>query len=1367
MRMRIARYLAAASSGVALALIGGGDAHAQQQFDVNPPLPDVLLLVDNSGSMERMVDGTLPEASTQNACDVSNCVVANGTPPVTTCTLATRISPLSQFPTPNRWNTVLQALTGSPVNGFHCIAMPRTTGSTFATEYQIDNAAPYDTGYYLPYHRAVAMDGATAIGASTTTGSKPCVFAPGSLPGQLSGTGGVGQSPEYASGGLASAFPSSALINRPYGQLNVTNTPSPGITSTCNFSQNPDGLLDTYQDLIRFSFMTFDQDPSSGTGVTTTGTTPPQVLTSPAGAAFTGMWSYFPGWDGSSAANPATGAPIGCLTGPSIFEVGARNPAAPPWEGRMVYFPTDETTTTRDSQNAQIQAVLNATRPYGGTPMAGLFADAQYYFTNDPNSPNNPTSGLGDPLTKGGCRKQFIILLTDGAPNEDMRPACGANNNNPSAPCPYNQPDWTAGALANPTGGQNPIYTYVIGFAVSSATNDSGTLVNCELLNPATDCASIATTDALFPCCELQKIAVAGAPPNTQPSPHAYFANNPGDLQAALGAIFAQIAKTATTRTVPAYSAAVTNVTYNPSASSNTPNQEIFHGYFNPAPSTPPPSNGNLALVGEPWSGDITRVRYNCGGTPPTQTFSTSLGDDFAANLNTNSPSRYFIAVEATTTGGSPANSSATLRPYYALATGGDGLGNASVTSYPGSATTVVGDISPVALNLPAGTSSCPYTSNQGLGQKWLTDAQCAGMLMDFTFGQSFAGPSDFTFVSRAGNAFGGVYHATPAVVGPPASLLHDDSYDQFSTTTGVAACSASTVAAGTACRQQLVYAATTDGLLHAFWSDILTNNNNEQWAMVPPAVLPNLLSSYPASDKFLLDGSPVVKDVVWDRPQGSTTGTGPLGTNPWSTMLVAGFGPQQVGYYAIDITKPTASSVSPVNATTPGPVFRWQMTTMPTTNQPLFGQYGATPAITTVFVGSPPHEVGVAILPGGRNSSPTTPATPTPGGCKRATVLGGDVSQVGAYAYRTNVQCWGANGLAADPVVGRSVTVVRLDTGAVLATFMRAADAPANDTLFKAGLIVNTPLDSPMTGTPAVYPQDVGADGTQVFIGDYDGTLWKFDLSNTDPTQWTGKLFFDLYNGTVETASTAWSDGQPIALPLVTSLSPTGQLVVNVASGSQDQFTRTGLYLVYSLEETVQTSSGTSALRSLVNWYLSSSNDTSLTPPAPQLTAQPGVMGPGERVSGPMVVFDGTLYFATYQAPAAAALSCTAGDGHLWGRNYITPYDPSNVYEGGAFVQPATGPTPAYVDLATNGAVVPGVSVQATTACVGLGTAGLDQYVPGGSHTTPSAFTAGSFQLVGQVGATGGTSGAATTLLQLPTPREPTMISSWAAVTE
>ena len=59
-------------------------------------------------------------------------------------------------------------------------------------------------------------------------------------------------------------------------------------------------------------------------------------------------------------------------------------------------------------------------------------------------------------------------------------------------------------------------------------------------------------------CCVLQCIARNGG------TNAAYFADNQGDLQNALGAILADIAKNTTTRTTPAYSPVITNVAGEP-----------------------------------------------------------------------------------------------------------------------------------------------------------------------------------------------------------------------------------------------------------------------------------------------------------------------------------------------------------------------------------------------------------------------------------------------------------------------------------------------------------------------------------------------------------------------------------------------------------------------------------------------------------------------------------------------------------------------------------------------------------------------------------------------------------------------------------
>lgn len=1290
-----------------------------QQTDTNPPLPNVLLLLDNSGSMERMIDGTLPEDTPANTCD---CNATTGA-----CTWSSTISP-------NRWGMVTQAMTGNFLNGYHCAAMPRTPGSIFAQQYEIGGVAPYDLNYYLKFHVPIAKD------TTNSSNPVPCVNAPGSLPGGASGLG-VGPTNAYTSGS-ASAFPSGSIVQHTYGIAG---------TSSCTAAQDLSGAIDSSIDLMRFGLMTFDQDPSSAIGVSTA--TTPQVL----GAPFTGMWSYFPGWNHGTACT-YLGNPANCIT-QELLAVGARNPAAPPWEGRMMMFPSTNDITTQEQNNNNVQQVILATRPYGATPLAGMLTGAQYYFQTDPLGPQQ-----SDGYVQGKCRNEFIIILTDGSPNLDLRPGC-TSAGSPSGVCPFQLPETIAGALYQPSSSSNQLVTtYALGFAVSSV-NDDGTLVNCSSLVSNGQLAAICsdttnpTRDALYaPCCELQRIALAGG------SGHAYFADTAGDLNAALGSILAQIARNATTRTTPAYSPVITNVIANP----NTPatNESIFLASFAPA-------------VGSPWSGDVQRQRFQCtyvttgssdggtdaggksGYTVPSASINVAQGDDFAANLNSaaNNTRTFFTFMPNNSTG--PANAAGTIRPYVAT-TVGDGIGQYQATTFAGSASTVIPNIGTDALNVSGSTPTCAYTPTGGGALQHLSASDCRTMLLDYTLGvNTFSGTANnFPFVSRYGNALGDVYHAVPVAVAAPGSLLGDDSYVAF--------------AAANQSREQDLYVATNDGLLHAFWADVSTLTNNERWALMPPAVMPNLSSSYPSSHQFLLDGSPVVKDVVWSRTQSTSSGTTTITSN-WHTTLVASFGSYAPGYYAVDVTNPypgssvplpTSNSIPSYASGQPAwPVFLWQLTTMPSTNAPLFGSQSATPAITTVNLldsNGALEEVGVAILPGGQNSPPTSGGS----GCTRAVNITGttypasDATPIGSFAARTSVRQWGTT--CTSSVIGRSVAVVRLDTGEILAVFMRKSDVSTNypnDTLLKANptRIIDTPLDSPMTGTPIVYPNDVGADATKVFIGDADGSIWRFNLSSTSPSQWSGEIFLDLYNQTGDTSSTSWSDGQPIQVTPVLSVDTSANVVLNIASGAQETFDNTGTDYLYSVTEKVQTdpNSGNATLRAAVNWYWASSTS-------------------GERVSGPMTVFNGVLYFATFAAPAAGSAVCSGGTAKLWGLDYVTPENPSNLSLGGLYSLMPPLPQaqtltsyiiPANTDSTLAGKVIPGVSINATPACGNFGSTG-----DGGVNTqgAPQNFTPGSYSIFSQIGAQG-SSGSSTRQISLPvpTPASPTLVDSWAAVTE
>jgi type IV pilus assembly protein PilY1 len=1361
MRIRTAHTLAIASAFAAVLALGSGVASAQQ-LDTNPPLPNVLLLLDNSGSMERMINGNTPETdpnpATPTGTNACNCTDSG---PGTAATCNWTVAP----PTPNRWTTVQQALTGSLQSSYGCVAMPRGTGATntFGSEYQINGAAPYDANYYLPFHRMVAQD-PTATGA-TTLQPGACVYAPGGLngaqPGQgvgPLGTAITGNATDF-SGSCSSGSCTGSIVTREYGLLTQP--------VSCTFAQNNDGALVQMKDLMRFGLMTFDEDPDPGVGVTLAN----QINTTP----FQGMWSYFPGWNTGATCN-YLGNPVAC-TSQTLLAVGARNPAAPAWEGRMVGFPKTNDITTQENNNAAISEVILSTRPYGATPMAGMFVGAQNYFLTDPNGPNSSTAGVGDPYAQGGCRPEFIILLTDGAPNLDLQPACSAASAagdagaSPAGKCPFPLPQTTAATLYNngtSSSGKPSIKTFVIGFAVSTITDGSasancsqfasgGTLSGlCNCNDPNLPALTNATYGNIGPCCELQCIAQAGG------STQAYFADTQGDLNNALGAILGSIAANATTRTTPSYSPVISSAVANPN--SPTTVSSVYLASLTPS-------------LAQPWSGDIQREEQQCSFSGSAYSVASSItpanGDDFAQNVNSHTgPPRNFFAFQPALVGGtSTVDASATIRPYVANNVGDD-LGQYSATTFAGTAASVAANITSAALNIPS--QGCAYISNVfGNGQKYLTPSQCTTMLLDYVFGQSSfsGGPSDFTFVSRYNNAFGDIFHANPVVVGPPGALLQDSLYVGFqqawSTTSTTESSPWSVSSKG---RKTVVYAATNDGLLHAFWADETKLENNEMWAMMPPAVMPHLLSTYPSSHEFLLDGSPIVKDIVWDRNSATVDPT------VWHTTLVASYGPYQQGYYSVDVTNPDPTGATnggvPADPPQTGPVFRWQLTKMPATNFQLFGSQSATPAITTLFMdpgdGLGAREIGVAILPGGQNGGPTSSAG-NGTSCARASKSTDSAPSVG-YTSRTAVRCWGtahSPPLATDPVIGRSVTIVRADTGEIIRTFERLADAQtaSNDTLVATHRVIDTPLDSPMSGTPLVYPTDVGTDTTKFFIGDADGTMWKFDVSDSNPSNWTGQLYLDLYNTQVDpNTTTSWSDGQPFQVTPILSLDSNGELVINAATGSIQTFDTTGIEMVYSITEKVQGSPA--KLRANVNWWLG---------PVGLNGATIGFQ-PGERVSGPMTVFNGTLYFSTYAAASSASASCTSGVASLWGRDYVRPDNATDLSQGGLRIlqppPPASPTTPPPVSVqppVTPGAVIPGVSIMATPACAGLGTGSSDQYVAGASHQMPQNFAAGGFSLFTQVGAKGTSGLGATQQFQtsVATPTSPTAIDSWAAVLE
>jgi type IV pilus assembly protein PilY1 len=1235
-RRHLHRLLAGAAGAAAFAV----SPAARAQADLSPPLPDVLLLVDTSGSMEFKTDGSAP------TCNAGQPNLLNER---------------------SRWIDLVEVMTGT-IQNYSCEKLDRSTAA-FVNEYKFGTYDPYDFQYSIPYTRPLSNGCGPGAGAKFTGATNPLIW------------------------------PSSNAIG--FHNYNWGTTCS-------NFSQIAnDGILDSYKTLIRFALMTFDSSVSEKTGFTSSPT--PDFL-----GGRDGQWSYVVG-------TAAAGKPYGCEGTPPPQEVGARNNAAPPWEGRLVNFGhPDDGKRAYETKNAQIQQVLLATRPFGATPIAGMLRDAYDFFINDKTKDKDLLAGVDSTSKEAdfgpwqdpylSCyRERAVLLLTDGLPNLDLRPSCVAPNGNDDL-CPFDLPEESAAALK-----AKGIPTYVVGFALDQATQNSQTKTCSQV-----DCTSVNIDSAapLQACCTLRKIAVAGGGT-------ASFASNKAGLRSQIQKILSRRVNT-TSRTQPA----VGN-----SGAAGGGSVRFFSGFI-------PGLGGDDTTAGRPWSGVLDRQRWTCAPdplqgnilVPKPQTVEEEAGDKFISNVANAGPDNRVIY---TYIGGSGAVndifSRRTMRPLLKGVNPNDGAGAYSAQVFGRLSQSFPTAIEPKALDIP--TSDCV------VGTTTLDANACRNLYMKWLLG--YNNGSEYHRCPSTGKEcelIGDIFHSTPQIIGPPSALTRDESYARFAFENGD--------------RQTVLYTSSNDGFLHAFAVDTEGGENNELWAFIPPATLPNLHTQYPYSHQFLLDGVPVVTDVVaaddpnqalpivLERTEAAAAGN----SNAWRTVLVQSFGGEHTGYFALDVTDPVPTTNSLQDPTKGGPRMLWQLTDS-SDSVNLFGRGGATPAITTLFFdpqdgGNNPREIPVAVLPGGPGGSVVTGESP------ERTFPTGSIDA--NYVPRKRVRKYD---FPASELGARSLTIVRLDTGEIIRTF-RQDDAEIANTDLKKRVIEVPQLDSPVTGQPVAFPGIVGAVADRIYVGDNDGRLWKLDVSSRDPDDWKMKLFFDTYpstlNGTASGLTSA--DSQPIMTVPVLSVDDLGNVTVNIATGDQDRLGSDADQRNFVWSLTDKLNPADLSTKTVVNWYKE--------------------LEDGDRAVGPLALFNGNLYFASFRPAVAGEKACRSGRSAVWGMHYLNRKTSNLPGDGGA---PAPNFPNQFIEQSTE-AVVFGVSVVQQPSCYAVNdeTAG-DQFLGFGSQRRFTNVQPGQFQLVMHMGhtaqGTGNTnvtnSSVSSSTINLAQPSSVSQVTGWASVLE
>ena len=250
---------------------------------------------------------------------------------------------------------------------------------------------------------------------------------------------------------------------------------------------------------------------------------------------------------------------------------------------------------------------------------------------------------------------------------------------------------------------------------------------------------------------------------------------------------------------------------------------------------------------------------------------------------------------------------------------------------------------------------------------------------------------------------------------------------------------------------QSVLFVGSNDGMLHAF-DDA---DGTELWAFIPPDLLPNLQYLHSDYNMAYVDSSPKAY-VTYD-------------SNNNVTKAILIFGERRGGnrYYALDVTTPSQPKllwyISPTERV-------YQTTTYTTTDYDELGQSWSAPII------------GKIACSGGSNCVD---------GKRVVAFIGG--------GYDAANQDKGM-GTVEDPYTtvpdseGRAIYVVDILDGSLVKRFSNAENA---------NMTYSIPSD--------IATLDVDGNGKidRLYVGDMGGRVWRFDIQDTNPSNWTGKIVF------------------------------------------------------------------------------------------------------------------------------------------------------------------------------------------------------------------------------------------------------------------
>jgi type IV pilus assembly protein PilY1 len=299
--------------------------------------------------------------------------------------------------------------------------------------------------------------------------------------------------------------------------------------------------------------------------------------------------------------------------------------------------------------------------------------------------------------------------------------------------------------------------------------------------------------------------------------------------------------------------------------------------------------------------------------------------------------------------------------------------------------------------------------------------------------------------------------------------------------------------------RLPMLFIGGNDGMLHGFSA----KDGSEKIAYIPKGVYNNLpvLSDPAYTHRYYVDGSPFSGDVNW--------GTA---TPDWHTLLIGTLGAGGKGYFVLDVTKPGTTATDGTGIAT---------------------NFSTANAASLVVMDKTAPK-----------ADPATGDAADIGHIMASPVVEDSNSQKATQITRMNNGRWAVvMGNGYNSINERPVLLIQyLDGDKALKTI------PA---------VATTDTKAIGNGLSAPRLVDINADGKPdvVYAGDLLGNMWKFDIADSDASNW-GMAFAGLPLYTAVYTSGASSSAQPITAPPVVKPNDRGVGGLMVAFGTGKNLT-------------------------------------------------------------------------------------------------------------------------------------------------------------------------------------------------------------------